>query len=134
MSGGAIAGMGARFGAFVIDVVILAVVSLVLRLVFGSSGSGQGITTLLEVIVYFAYFGYLIGVRQQTVGMRALNIKVVDANTGGPIGIGRGLLRYLIQGLSGLLCLVGYFSPFFDGTKRNQGWHDKVASDFVVTA
>ena len=34
----------------------------------------------------------------------------------------------------GLLCLVGYFSPFFDGTKRNQGWHDKAASCFVVNS
>jgi uncharacterized RDD family membrane protein YckC len=133
VSGGAIAGMGTRFGAFVIDVVILAVVSIILRVVFGSSEGGRSLSTLLQLIVGFGYFGYLIGVRQQTIGMRALNIKVVDANTGGPIGVGRGLLRYLVQGLTGLLCLVGYFSPFFDGTKRNQGWHDKAASDFVVT-
>ena len=46
--------------------------------------------------------------------------------------MGRGLLRYLVQSLTGLLCLVGYFSPFFDGTKRNQGWHDKAAGDLVV--
>jgi uncharacterized RDD family membrane protein YckC len=133
VSGGAIASMGTRFGAFVIDVVILAVASIVLRLLFGSSGSGRALSSLLQLILGFGYFGYLIGVRQQTIGMRALNIKVVDANTGGPIGVGRGLLRYLVQGLTGLLCLVGYFSPFFDGTKRNQGWHDKAASDFVVT-
>jgi uncharacterized RDD family membrane protein YckC len=133
-SGGAIASMGSRFGAFVIDVVILAVASLILRLVFGSSDSGRALSSLLQLVLGFGYFGYLIGVRQQTIGMRSLNIKVVDANTGGPIGVGRGLLRYLVQGLTGLLCLVGYFSPFFDGTKRYQGWHDKAASDFVVTA
>jgi uncharacterized RDD family membrane protein YckC len=126
---GSIAGMGARFGAFVIDVVILAVVGIILRLLLG-----QGLSSLLQLIIGFAYFGYLIGVRQQTVGMGMLNIRVVDANTGGAIGVGRGLLRYLVQGLTGLLCLVGYFSPFFDGTKRYQGWHDKAASDFVVNA
>jgi uncharacterized RDD family membrane protein YckC len=101
--------------------------------VFGSSNSGQGLSSLLQLIIGFAYFGYLIGVRQQTIGMRALKIKVVDANTGAAIGVGRGLLRYLVQFLTGLLCLVGYFSPFFDRTKRNQGWHDKAAGDFVVT-
>jgi uncharacterized RDD family membrane protein YckC len=126
---GGIAGMGARFGAFVIDVIILIVVGIILRVLFGQNVSG-----LLNLIIGFAYFGYLIGAQQQTFGMRVLNIKVVDANTGGPIGVGRGLLRYLVQGLTGLLCLVGYFSPFFDGTKRYQGWHDKAASDFVVNA
>jgi len=134
VSGGAIASMGSRFGAFVIDVVILGVASVILTLLFGSSDGGRGFSSLLQLVLGFGYFGYLIGVRQQTIGMRALHIKVVDANTGGPIGVGRGLLRYLVQGLTGLLCLVGYFSPFFDGTKRYQGWHDKAASDFVVTA
>ncbi|HEX8093644.1 RDD family protein [Jatrophihabitans sp.] len=119
--------MGARFGAFVIDVIILAVVGGILTFLLG-----QDLSSLLQLIIGFAYFGYLIGVRQQTVGMQVLNIRVVDANTGGPIGVGRGLLRYLVQSLTGLLCLVGYFSPFFDRTKRYQGWHDKAAGDFVV--
>ena len=125
---GAIAGMGARFGAFLIDVIILAVVSGILTFLLG-----QDLGSLVQIVIGFAYFGYLIGVNQQTLGMRVLNIRVVDANTGGPIGIGRGLLRYLVQSLTGLLCLVGYFSPFFDRTKRYQGWHDKAAGDFVVT-
>ena len=121
--------MGTRFGAFVIDWLILLVVYIIARLLFGNGGA-----SVIGLIVDFAYFGYLLGVRQQSVGMRALNIKVVDAGTGGAIGLGRGLLRYLVQLVSGFLCLVGYFSPFFDGTKRNQGWHDKAASCFVVSA
>jgi uncharacterized RDD family membrane protein YckC len=121
--------MGSRFGAFVIDVIILAVVGFVLRVLFGPN-----LSSLLNLIVGFAYFGYLIGAKQQTLGMRSLNIRVIDATTGGPIGVGRGLLRYLVQSLTGLLCLVGYFSPLFDGAKRNQGWHDKAAGDFVVNA
>ena len=127
---GQIASMGKRFGAYVIDVVVLFVIDIILQLIF----RGSGIQVLLQLVVAFGYFGYLIGVQQQTLGMRALGIKVVDAATGGQIGFGRGLLRYLVQFLTGLLCLVGYFSPFFDGTKRNQGWHDKAANDFVVTA
>ncbi|MEO6500304.1 MAG: RDD family protein [Jatrophihabitantaceae bacterium] len=126
---GAIASMGTRFGAFVIDIVLLAVVSFIVDLVFS-----QTLSTLLQLIIGFGYFGYLIGVNQQTIGMRLLNIRVVDATTGGAIGLGRGLLRYLVQVLTGLLCLVGYFSPFFDKTKRYQGWHDKAAGDFVVRA
>jgi uncharacterized RDD family membrane protein YckC len=128
---GQIASMGRRFGAYVIDVVILGVVDLIISVIFGSN---PGARFVVQLVIAFAYFGYLIGEQQQSLGMRALGIKVVDANSGGKIGFGRGLLRYLVQFLTGLLCLVGYFSPFFDGTKRNQGWHDKAASDFVVTA
>lgn len=126
---GQIASMGNRFFALLIDFIILVVIDVILRVIFG-----QALSSLLSLVINFGYFGYLLGVRQQSVGMMVLNIKVVDANTGGPIGLGRGLLRYLVQGLTGLLCLVGYFSPFFDRTKRNQGWHDKAASCFVVTA
>ena len=36
-------------------------------------------------------------------------------------------------GASGALCLVGYFSPFFDSTRR-QGWHDKSANAVVIPA
>jgi uncharacterized RDD family membrane protein YckC len=129
---GQIASMGKRFGAYLIDVIILAVVDIIIGLIFGTNAPGARF--LIQLVIAFGYFGYLIGVQQQTVGMRALGIKVVDANSGGQIGFGRGLLRYLVQFLTGLLCLVGYFSPFFDRTKRNQGWHDKAASDFVVTA
>jgi uncharacterized RDD family membrane protein YckC len=129
---GSVASMGSRFGAFVIDVVILGVIDVILRILLSGSDSGQALSSLLQLILGFGYFGYFIGVRQQTLGMRVLNIQVVDANTGGAIGVGRGLLRYLVQSLTGLLCLIGYFSPFFDSTKRNQGWHDKAASDLVV--
>lgn len=119
--------MGRRLLAYLIDGVILAVVNAIL-----SRAGGWG--SLVSLLVDFAYFGYMIGVRQQTVGMMALGIKVVDAATGGAIGVGRGLLRYLVQFLTALLCLVGYISPFFDGTKRYQGWHDKAARDFVISA
>jgi len=126
--------MGTRFFAFVIDIVIIFVADIIVSLIFAHGSGGRAIAQLLELIIAFGYFGYFLGVQQQSVGMRALKIKVVDVATGGPIGLGRGLLRYLVQGLTGLLCLVGYFSPFFDGTKRNQGWHDKAARCFVVRA
>jgi uncharacterized RDD family membrane protein YckC len=88
----------------------------------------------LDIIVWVVYYGQLDGIRQQTVGKRMMGIRVVDANTGGPIGFGRAVLRMFILGISLIPCLIGAFSPFFDGTKRNQGWHDKVGNDLVVKA
>lgn len=128
------AGMWPRFWALLLDIIIVAVADGILVAILASIGASAAVRSLIELIIGFGYFGYTIGVQQQSVGMRALGVKVVDANSGGAIGLGRGLLRYLVQGLTGLLCLVGYFSPFFDSTKRYQGWHDKAASDFVVRA
>lgn len=131
---GAPANMGRRFLALLIDLIILGIINTIIRSIFGTLGGTSLTGILVSLVIDFGYFGYLIGVRQQTVGMMALSIKVVDASSGGAIGVGRGLLRYLVQALTGLLCLVGYISPFFDGTKRYQGWHDKAARDFVISA
>ncbi len=128
------ANMGRRFLALLIDLIILGIINTIIQSIFGTSGGTSLTGILVSLVIDFGYFGYLIGVRQQTVGMMALSIKVVDASSGGAIGVGRGLLRYLVQALTGLLCLVGYISPFFDGTKRYQGWHDKAARDFVISA
>lgn len=131
---GGIASMGKRFGALLIDFVIYLVVAGILYAIFTKGAGVPALTTLFELIFLLGYFGYFEGVRGQSIGDRALGIKVVDASTGGVIGVGRGMLRAFIRALTGILCFVGYFSPFFDGTKRNQGWHDKAANCFVVNA
>lgn len=79
------------------------------------------------------YYTTLIGGRGQTVGKKALGIKVVDATSGLPIGNGRALGRFLFQGfISGSLCYLGYLWSLWD--KRSQTWHDKVVSSVVVKA
>ncbi len=68
-----------------------------------------------------------------TVGKKAVGIKVVDASTGGPIGGGRAVGRYLFASfISGNVFLLGYLWSLWD--KRNQTWHDKVVSSVVVKA
>jgi uncharacterized RDD family membrane protein YckC len=122
------ANMGIRLLARIIDGVIVFVPLAIIGAILGSPAWW----TLIEILVSWSYVSYLNGIQQQTIGKKVLGIKVVDATTGGPIGIGRALLREIVLGVTGLLCFVGYFSPFFDGTKRLQGWHDKAASDFVI--
>jgi uncharacterized RDD family membrane protein YckC len=122
------ANMGIRLLARIVDWVIVFVPLAIIGAILGSPVWW----TLIEILVSWGYVSYLNGVQQQTIGKKVLGIKVVDATTGGPIGIGRALLREIVLGVTGLLCFIGYFSPFFDGTKRLQGWHDKAASDFVI--
>jgi uncharacterized RDD family membrane protein YckC len=67
----------------------------------------------------------------QTLGKRALGIRVVDAVTGGPIGGGRAVGRYLFKSIiSGSICALGYLWAIWD--PRKQSWHDKVVISVVV--
>ena len=78
---------------------------------------------------------YFVGVKGATIGKRVMGIRVQDSTTGQVIGIGRAFVRYLVLAVTGSICFVGYLSPFFDSPPggRYQGWHDKAASDVVVS-
>jgi uncharacterized RDD family membrane protein YckC len=115
-----------RFVAWLIDAVILGVVGGVLFGVAGPKG-GQGLGGLIG-LGYLVYFeGSPSG---QTIGKHLMKIRVVDAETGGPIGYGRAIVRYFARILSAIACLVGYFWMLWDDNK--QTWHDKLATDVVV--
>ena len=85
------------------------------------------------LILGIAYSAYFVGTKTQTLGHRAVGIRVVDANTGGPIGPGRGALRWLVMSVTGAICTIGYWSPFFD-SQRRQGWHDKASNAVAIPA
>ena len=70
---------------------------------------------LLSLIVGIAYFTYFEGgPTGQTLGKRALGIRVIDFKGGGPIGYGRGLLRYIARFLSAIVFFLGYFWMLWD--------------------
>lgn len=129
-----LAGMGARLGARLIDSVIVLIGLWVLVVVVEVLGILSPIFALLIYIgLWFYQIGFT-GLTGQTPGKRLLGIKVVDARSGDVIGIGRAAGREIVLGLSGLLCMIGYFSPLFDSTGRYRGWHDNAADDLVVRA
>jgi uncharacterized RDD family membrane protein YckC len=116
-----------RLGAFLLDLVILgfplniallAVENVVARQLFG-------------IAAQIAYAVYFIGSGSgQTVGMRVLGIRAIDASTGGQVDYGRAFIRYLVSLGSALVCFLGYFWMLWDPEK--QTWQDKVAQTFVV--
>jgi len=120
------AGFWRRFAGALIDGILLSIVSRVLESAT-SAGVGSGIGLGVSV----AYFTALIGSnRGQTLGQMALGIRVIDFNTGGPIGYGRAFIRWLVSIISALVLLLGYFWMIWD--KEKQCWHDKAANDVVV--
>jgi uncharacterized RDD family membrane protein YckC len=86
----------------------------------------QLVADALMKAFYFIYFHAVTG---QTVGKKALGLKVVGVN-GQPIGYACSAGRYIGSAISLLVFGLGYFWVGFDS--RKQGWHDKMAGSFVV--
>jgi uncharacterized RDD family membrane protein YckC len=120
------AGFGRRLVAYVVDSLVIGVVYGIIWALSDQNVAG-GVSTLLS-LVYFTYFeGTASG---QTVGKRALGIRVIDFSTGGPIGHGRAFIRWISRILSTIPCLLGYFWMLWD--REKQTWHDKLATTVVV--
>jgi uncharacterized RDD family membrane protein YckC len=119
------AGFWRRFGALIIDAIILAVVEIILRAAL--KGPGQA----LSLVVSLVYFTLFVGAsRGQTPGMSALGIRVISFDGSGSIGYGRAFIRWIGGYVSAIVILLGFFWMLWD--KEKQCWHDKFASDVVV--
>jgi uncharacterized RDD family membrane protein YckC len=120
------AGFWRRFAALFLDGIIVGIPTAILESAISrAAGSGLGL------VIGAAYATLMIGsARGQTVGQMALGIRVIDLNTGGPIGYGRAFVRWLVSIVSALACFLGYFWMLWDSEK--QCWHDKAANDVVV--
>jgi uncharacterized RDD family membrane protein YckC len=119
------AGFWVRFGAALTDGIILGLIDVILRAAFKTAGSFIGIA--IAIAYYVVLEG---GPRGQTMGKQMMRIRVIDADTGGPIGYPRAFVRYVGRILSFVVILLGYFWMLWD--KERQCWHDKLAGDFVV--
>jgi uncharacterized RDD family membrane protein YckC len=150
------AGFWIRVVAAIIDGIIFGVPYLILFFVVEGSAISHYATCLNNAVAngtlattcatsYFGSFGYieLIGLAVEllyfvvlwskfggTLGQRMLGLHVVDAATGQNIGIGRAIGRFIGYVISALALDIGLIWVAFD--PRKQGWHDKIASTFVV--
>jgi uncharacterized RDD family membrane protein YckC len=117
-----------RFGAVIIDVLVLLIPDIIIMVIFKhSAGARQGLTTLLSI----AYGTILEGSeRGQTVGKMALGIRVYDFRQGGSIGYSRAFIRQIVKIVSAIPIFLGYLWMLWD--KEKQTWHDKAANDVVV--
>jgi uncharacterized RDD family membrane protein YckC len=120
------AGFWRRFAAAFVDGILLAVVNVILRGIAGGGG-GTGLGTLVS-LAYFTYFEG--GATGQTLGKKALGIRVIDFGGGGSIGYGRAFIRWIGRFVSAIVFLLGYLWMLWD--KERQTWHDKFANSVVV--
>lgn len=125
------AGFGTRFLALLIDVVGLAIIQgIIASILYGGNMNGFEPIGQLIGIAYFVYFWSKAG-GGQTLGMKALNIKVVKTD-GSMLDYVGSLIRYVGFVVSCLALLIGLIWAAFDA--QGQGWHDKIAGTYVVKA
>lgn len=121
------AGFWRRFGASFLDGLLIGIVGNVLLAIVGGS---VAVRELISIILALGYFTYFEGSTGQTLGKRALGIRVIDFNGGGVIGYQRAAIRYLASIVSGICLLIGYLWMLWD--KEKQTWHDKLSTSVVV--
>jgi uncharacterized RDD family membrane protein YckC len=130
-------GFWARTAASVIDLLLQLIITAPLTIaVYGQYVSLTGktfqgpadvvINILLPAVAVIAFWVY----QGATPGKMAMSAKVVDADTGEPVGAGQAALRYVGYIISGLPLGVGFFWAGLD--RKKQGWHDKIAGTVVV--
>jgi len=120
------AGFWRRFAAAFLDGLILGVIGFIGGVILGSDNAANVAGLLLGI----AYYTYLEGSTGQTLGKKALGIRVIDLKDGGSIGYGRAFIRYIGRFVSGIVLLLGYLWMLWD--KEKQTWHDKFANSVVV--
>ncbi|MGH8459311.1 MAG: RDD family protein [Nevskiales bacterium] len=131
-------GFWARFGASLIDTILmLVVIAPVALLVVGKEyfDPTRGVDSfkiLLEwifpAIAVIAFWIY----RSATPGKMVINAVIVDAKTLGKPSTGQLVGRYLGYFVSTIPLGLGLFWIGWDA--RKQGWHDKLAGTVVIRA
>lgn len=88
-----------------------------------------GIAAIIVIVIYIR----ALGKTGQTWGRKLAGVKVVDATSGAPIGVGKAFGRQLFANIiSGQILYLGYLWMLWDN--KNQTWHDKVVGSVVVEA
>ncbi len=137
------AGFWIRVLAYIIDSILLAVVSCPLALGLGALEAASNIdpnspalafgnlgVNAVSIAAGWLYFGLMESSSwQASVGKRLVGIKVSDL-AGNRLTFGRATGRYFGKVLSGMICGIGFIMVAF--SEQKQGLHDLIASTLVV--
>jgi len=125
-----------RVAAIIIDWAVI-----MIPLGFATHSVDRPARVAIFLAVATVYFSFLNGgPHGQTLGKRVWQIRVRDAATGGPLGLPKAGLRYLVPALLGApLPILGWLILATDGLwplwdRRRQALHDKLAGSVVVAA
>ena len=134
------AGVGARFLAVVIDLLILMVIDAVV-IYFTMQICGIAVEDLdilpkgpLLAFLFVQNAGYLVAFTAggQTLGKMAVGIRVVPEGDGSSLDLGRAFLRTLMWLLLAMPAGLGFVTALF--SRDHRGLHDRFAGTRVVRA
>ena len=131
------AGFWIRFGALIIDLVVMGIVLYVpLSFIYGEEywvGDkfiyGFWDVMLGYVVPFVATIWFWLRFLG-TPGKMATKLEIVDATTGEKMSTGQAIGRYFAYILAALPLCLGFIWVGID--KRKQGWHDKLAGTVVL--
>ena len=138
-----LAGFGVRLGGFLLDAFVWAVASLILLILIGvfvdetSSTYSESVANVFLALLFLLWLVVIPGAQWTfntigwSVGKRAVGLRIIGDDGRAP-GAGSGFGRTIGAILSGLAFGLGYLWAAWDD--RNQTWHDKMASTYVVRA
>ena len=145
---------GKRFLAYLIDIIILSIVSLILfGVLFAVGGLGVaasaeggdaatagmmaaiiGAGALVQVLLIAVQIGYFAFMEasdsQATIGKRAMGLIVADEE-GNRLTMQKALIRNLLKVITGFICFLIYLTAFF--TDKKQAVHDMINKSNVYT-
>ncbi|WP_354597852.1 RDD family protein [Streptomyces sp. JL1001] len=127
---------GLRAGGMIIDGLVIGVPYLVLGGIGGAMGDSGG--AVFALIGFVALIGLAIwqlyqeGTTGQTIGKKAVGIRLLREADGRPLGFGMAFVRRLAHFLDSIACYIGWLWPLWD--EKKQTFADKVCSSVVVKA
>jgi uncharacterized RDD family membrane protein YckC len=132
-----------RFRAFVVDRVVAwgvvaAAAYLVLRHVVDPDRPVTGVVVVAALVLAVgAALAVPLGLTGSSPGRAAAGVRLLDARTGAPLGVGRAMRRQLVLGLAtlptfGIGVAVLAWTVATDPGGRRRGWHDRVVGSEVV--
>lgn len=123
----AYANWGQRVGAFLID----SVPGFLLGGIFaGAKVMALAVLFYIAGIVWALYNAWQGGATGQSVGKKAMGIRLLNEQTGQVIGGGLGIGRYFLHIIDGIPCYLGYLWPIWDS--KRQTFADKILHSVVV--
>ncbi len=142
-------GFWIRFGAYVIDYVLMQVISYAVLIPLALAMEGDAMSAFdpvggeeaVNVLFVIFFFGLSFGIpalyytlttgssMQGTLGKKLVGLRVIRED-GQDVTYGVALGRYLAALLSGLICAIGYIMAAFDEEKR--ALHDLICGTRVI--
>jgi uncharacterized RDD family membrane protein YckC len=129
--GMAYAGFGSRLISLIIDSIIVGVANFIIQYAVTAAIGSQALFAVIAIVITLAYTVYFFTSTGQTLGMKMLGIKAVDAN-GHVLSTGAAVIRFFGAWVSVIIIFIGYVMMLWDG--RKQTLHDKFAGSFIVKA